>query len=69
MMLTAKLIKDLLPSSQQWFVDKGYAIRCEEDGLLTLKLTESGHQYFARIIRGEGHAVGSKPDSRKKTPQ
>lgn len=53
--MSIKLLRELLPSSQEWFVSKGYAIRCEEDGLLTLKLTESGHQYFARITRGEAN--------------
>lgn len=59
--MSIKLVRELLPSSQQWFVDKGYAIRCkEEDGFLSLKLTKAGEEYFARITRGETNGKDNK---------
>lgn len=68
--MSAKIIKELLPSSQRWFVFKGYAIHCEEDGVQTLKLTKAGEEYFARITSGgEKHVVENSTDSRRKAPE
>lgn len=60
---------ELLPSSQRWFAEKGYATYTIEDGEAVYRLTTAGHNYLARITTGEEHAMGNNNNSERKTSE
>lgn len=62
-------LNELLPSSNEWLVKKGYASCTLEDGEPVFRLTTAGHNYLTRITTGEGHAMGSHNNSKRKTPE
>lgn len=60
---------ELLPSSQRWFAEKGYAAYTIEDGGAVFRLTTAGHNYLTCITTGEDHAVGINNNSQRKTSE
>lgn len=60
---------ELLPSSNEWLVKKGYATCTIEDGEAVYRLTKAGLNYLALITTGADHAMGNNNNSERKTSE
>lgn len=46
-----KLIAKLKPETRKWLCRKGYLERDTEDGVRVWRLTDSGNDYFAHLLK------------------